>query len=474
MVLPQQTLHRRGRNHRDVNRPFSCGILDCDLSLLLRDVLIADLHVEHSDDGIFADSSFRNVEFELPGLLRKPGQRRFVALHGFRVVFFRRVALRLGSFGHLGGRIVVIEVVIQFLNPVAILFKMLNHRIGRIAYRGKVRLQQLQGLLHEVFVVLAHHAAPVLAACTSVRTFILEKDLVGCIVMAGVAFGLVETVGIQARHVAIVEPSGNLPDPGILPRQAAAVREMLFIDLLLDRRIVFRDLGGDTDRNLLPVELFGEGVDQITEFQPGADVALGFPELPDQALDRMTARFQRPFVGRSLLTGCHVLALEILRNGGILGFGIRQLTDKGRNEFQPRHRCGPIAPFAIDNLKTFLFGPDANRLQNPDLADAVGEFLQGLRTEILAGIVGAADNFVQIQQLNGRSELLVLSLGRERSLRQFLHVGIRIRSRGFRCFGLALLRFLFSFGSLHNIKQFLPCVSRFCGHAIQTDCIVNE
>ena len=376
------------------------------------------------------DSSFRNVEFELPGLLRKPGQRCFVALHGFRIVFFRRVALRLGSFGHFGGRIVVIEVVIQFLNPVAILFKMLNHRIGRIAHRGKdrprVRLQQLQGLLHEVFVVLAHHAAPVLAARATLRTFILEEDLVGRIVVAGVAFGLVEAIGVQAGHVTVVEPPGNLPDPGILPRQAASVREMLLVDLLLDRRIVFRDLGGDTNRNLLPVELLGEGVDQITEFQSGADVGLGFPELPNQALDRMTSRFQRPFVGRSLLAGCHVLALEVLRNGGILGFGIRQLTDKGRNEFQPRHCSGPITPFAIDNLETILFGSDADRLQNPDLADAVGEFLQGLRAEILAGVIGAIDDLVQIQQLNGWNGLLFRSLGIGGSLRRLLHVGIRI------------------------------------------------
>ena len=430
MVLPQQTLHRRGRNHRDVNRPFSCGILDCDLSLLLRDVLIANLHVEHSDDGIFADTALRNVEFELPGLFRKPGQCRFVALHGFRVVFFRRVALRLRGFGHLGGRIVVIEIVIQLLNPIALLFEMFDYRIGRIAHRGKdrprVRLQQLQGLLHEVFVVLAHHAAPVLAARTALRTFLLEENLVGRIMVAGEAFGLVEAIGIQAGHVAVVEPPGNLSDSGILPRQAAAVREMLLVDLLLDRRIVFRNLGGDANRNLLPVELLGKGVDQITEFQSGADVGLGFPELPDQAFDCMTARFQRPFVGCSLLTGCNVLALEVLRNGGILGFGIRQLTDKGRNEFQPRHRCGPITPFAIDNFKTFIFGPDANRLQNPDLADAVGEFLQGLRAEILAGIVGAADDLVQIQQLNGRGGLLFRCLGIGGSLRRFLHVGIRI------------------------------------------------
>ena len=201
---------------------------------------------------------------------------------------------------------------------------------------------------------------------------------------------------------------------------------MLLVDLLLNFRIVFRNLGGDANRNLLPIELLGEGVDQITEFQSGADVGLGFSELPDQALDRMTSRFQRPFVGRSLLAGCHVLPLEVLRNGGILGFGIRQLTDKGRNEFQPRHSCGPIAPFAIDNLKTALFGPDANRLQNPDLADAVCEFLQGLRPEILAGIVGAADNLVQIQQLDGRSRLLFRCPGIGGSLRRFLQVGIRI------------------------------------------------
>ena len=279
--------------------------------------------------------------------------------------------------------------------------------------------------------------------------------------VTGVTFGLVETIGVQACHVAIVEPPGNLLDPGILPRQAASLREMLLVDLLLDRRIVFRNLGGDANRNLLPVELLGEGVNQITEFQSGADVGLGFPELSDQALNRMTSRFQRPFVGRSLLAGCHVLALEVLRNGGILGFGIRQLTDKGRNEFQPRHSCGPIAPFAIDNLETFLFGSDADRLQNSDLADAVGEFLQGLRAKILAGIVGAADNLVQIQQLNSRSRLLFRCFGIGGSLRRFLHVGIRIRSGGFRCFGLTLFRFRFTFGSLHNIKQFLPCVSRF-------------
>ena len=91
VVLPQQTLHRRGGNHCNVHRPFTRGILDRNLQLLLRDILIANLHIEHSDDGIFADTPFRNVKFELPGMFRKSGQRRFVALHGFRIVRFRRV-----------------------------------------------------------------------------------------------------------------------------------------------------------------------------------------------------------------------------------------------------------------------------------------------------------------------------------------------------------------------------------------------
>lgn len=95
-------------------------------------------------------------------------------------------------------------------------------------------------------------------------------------------------------------------------------------------------------------------------------------------------------------------------------------------EISARHCCSPIASFAVDNLETALFGSDADRLQNPDLADAVGEFLQGLRPEILAGVVGAVDDPVQIQQLNGRSGLLFRSLGRGRSLRRLLHVGIRI------------------------------------------------
>ena len=55
VVLTQQTLHRRGGNHRDVNRPFPAASSTATSRALLRNILIADLHVEHSDDGIFAD-----------------------------------------------------------------------------------------------------------------------------------------------------------------------------------------------------------------------------------------------------------------------------------------------------------------------------------------------------------------------------------------------------------------------------------
>ena len=168
--------------------------------------------------------------------------------------------------------IIIIDVVFQLLDMVALLFKGFKDCHGCIPGCGKRRtgivLQQLQRLLYEELLVLADHALPVLAAGAAARTFVPEQHLIGRIVLARKALRLIEVVTFQLGHVALVEPPGDLFDTGVFPRGIAPFGEVLVEDLLLDLRGVFGDLGGDADRNLLLVELRGQSVDQPAQFQP--------------------------------------------------------------------------------------------------------------------------------------------------------------------------------------------------------------
>ena len=70
------------------------------------------------------------------------------------------------------------------------------------------------------------------------------------------------------------------------------------------------------------------------QFQPRADVGFRLAELTHQRLDGMASRLDGLVIGRGLLAGFHVLALQVLRDGRILGLGVRKIPDKGRNVFQ--------------------------------------------------------------------------------------------------------------------------------------------
>ena len=78
----------------------------------------------------------------------------------------------------------------------------------------------------------------------------------------------------------------------------------------------------------------------------------------------MPSRLQGPLVGCGLLARTHVFALQVFRDGGILRLGVRQLPNKGRDEFQTRHCSRPIAALAVDDLEALGLRTHADRLKN--------------------------------------------------------------------------------------------------------------
>ena len=348
---------------------------------------------------------------------------------------------------------------------VALLFECFEHCGRRFAVCGQCRtrivLEEFHGLLYQKLVVLADHALAVLTARATARTFVLEQHLIGRIVLAGKALRLIEVVAFQLGHITLVEPPGDLLDPRRLPRVVTPLGEMIVVDLLLDVGGIFGDLCSDAHRNLLLVEHPGQGIDQLAEFQSRADVGFRLAEFAHEALDRMPPRLQGPLVGCGLLARTHVFALQVLRDGGILGLGVRQLPDKGRDELQARHRSRPIAALAVDDLETLVPRTHADRLQHARLSDALGKFQQRFFAEVFAGIVGRIDDLVQIQQPDIRLGMdCRLSDGngvRSRCLRfgEFRILRLRRNSVGndrHQNCGLAVLfRFRIHFRSLHNM-----------------------
>ena len=491
-VLLFEGFQRRRRHDRDEHLALIVlPLVYRNFPLLVLDFLVAEYDIERAEDGVFAHAAFRDIELQLPRRLREAGHPDFIPLPGLGEILLRHIPLGFRSLGHLGRFVVVIDVVLQFFDMVALLFERVEHLRRGFVRRGERRTgvvrEEFHGFLYQKLVVLAHHALPVLASCAAVRTFVAEQHLVGRVVGARPTFGLVETVGLQLGHIPLVKPPCDLLDTGVFPRGAALVGEVLLVDLLLNVGRIFGDLHSDTHRNLLPVELAGQSVDELAELQTRADVGFALAELTHEALDRVPPRLQGPFVCLGLFARLHVLALEVLRDSRVFGLGVGHLPHEGRDELQIRHRGRPVAALAVDDFEAFALRAYADGLQYPDLTDTLGKLQQRLLPEVLARVVLRVDDFVQVEQSNLRIVTgLRLLCGSGCSCRKSFFRGRRLCLGRYRFCGLAASRRLrfrhggfhrrngrqsvgglaaFSrlrtrFRCLHNIGQFLPCVSR--------------
>ena len=480
-LLLQQPLQRRRRNDGDEDLMLIVlPLVYRHFPLLILDLFVAELDIEVTDDGVLAHAPFRDVELQLLCLFGECRHFGFVLLLSLGELLFRFELFGLRSVGHLRAFIVVINAVFQLFDVIALFLKSFEYCSRRFAVRSQRRtrivFEEFHSLLYQKLVVLADHALAVLTARATARTFVLEQHLIGRVVLAGKALRLIEVVAFQLGHVTLVEPPGDLLDPRRLPRAVTPLGEMIVVDLLLDVGGIFGDLCSDAHRNLLFVEHPGQGVDQFAKFQTRADVGLRLAEFAHEALDRMPPRLQGPLVGGGFLARPHVLALQVLRDGGILGLGVRQITHEGRDEFQARHCSPPIAALAVDDLEALVPRTHADRLENARLFDAFGKFQQRFFAEVLPGIVGRIDDLVQIQQPDIRLGMGCRLFGRTgfcdrihssdiRCLRfGGFHVGtpgcnrvLRLRRNGLgngrrpNCGLTALLRFRICFRSLHNM-----------------------
>ena len=480
-ILLHQPFQRRWRNDGDEDLALiGLSLVYRHFPLLVLDLFVAELDIEVADDGVLTHAPFRDVELQLLRLFGECRHFGFVLLLSLGELLFRLELFGLRSVGHLRAFVVVINAVFQFFDVVALLFERFEHRDGRCTVRRQRRtrvvLEELYGLPYEELVILAEHALAVLATGAAVCTFVLEQYLIGRIVLAGKALRLIEVVALQLGHVTLVETPGDILDPRRLPRVVTPLGEMIVVDLLLDVGGIFGDFRSDAHRDILLIEHLGQSVDQFAQLQTRADVGFRLAELAHEALDRMPSRLQGPLVGGGLLARPHVLALQVLRDGGILGLGVRQIPHQGRNEFQIRHGGSPVATLAVDDLEALVPRTHADRLQYARLSDALGKFQQRIFAEVFAGIVGRIDDLVQIQQPDIRlgmdcrlfdrtgfcdrihsSDIRCLRFGG-------FHVGtpgcnrvLRLRRNGLgngrrpNCGLAALLRFRICFRSLHNM-----------------------
>ena len=442
------------------------AVVQHHLLLLLFDLRIANIHIERSDDGVLAYPALRNQIFQLARQLRKCCEVRFIRGPCGRKRLLVLIRRRIGFLGSVGGLPVIARRIRQHLDMVAVRLQRFGygrrHRAVGGQNRARIILKQRHGTVQEVFLVLADHAGTVLT--TRARAVAVgEKHLIGRIMHTRRAVGLIEMVGRQFGHVAVVQPSGDLFDAGVLPRSVAVLGKVLAVDLLLDRGVVLGDLDGYAHRNLLPVEQVRQLLDQFVELQTGADIRLALAEFADKRFHAVTARLQSPLVGRGLLEGRYIFPLKVLRDRCVFSLGIRHGTDESRDAGQIGKGCRPVTALAVDDLVALVLRSHADRLQNAHLTDALGELLQRPLADIFTRIVRAGDDLIQIETYHRRLCLRRCDVARG-SLRGgcggcFFRNNRRSRGGGgWLLAALPLLRLLLC--GLHDIRQFLPCVSR--------------
>ena len=181
-------------------------------------------------------------------------------------------------------------------------------------------------------------------------------------------------------------------------------------ELLLERavrraeqraRVAHLELRSRTDRWIAGGSARSRSVFEIDgAAAPGArrDLLVGEPEVLDELL-----------VGAGLLERVQLLALEVLdqrllERGVVVG-----LAHERGDRLEPDPPCGAPSALPRDELEAVAGRAHEHRLEQPDLADRVGERAEGLLVELVARLVR-----VRLDRGDRRSPAARAALGRVR------------------------------------------------------------
>ena len=120
------------------------------------------------------------------------------------------------------------------------------------------------------------------------------------------------------------------------------------------------------------------------------------------------ALVDEPLHAEGDLYGVEVLALDVLDEGHGMEVLVVHLADVGRQALQVGALCGPPAALAADDDVLSAVGPfDRDGLDDAQLPDRVGQFVERLLVELRARLRGVGDDVgdVDLGHLAHRLEL---------------------------------------------------------------------
>lgn len=116
----------------------------------------------------------------------------------------------------------------------------------------------------------------------------------------------------------------------------------------------------------------------LTETEPNRRLLLGQSELADEPTDALR-----------LFKAIEVAALQILGQAGDRGFPVGEVGHEAGDAFETCDASRPKATFAADQLKFAADLADGQRLQEPELGNALCEGFKFLPVELAARLIGA-------------------------------------------------------------------------------------
>ena len=400
------------------------------------DTVIEDRDLLAPDHGVFEHRALRYFELDLRAGLFELFHLFLVIVLGELQIVLVVVILRIGRLRHLGLIDIVPQSLVERYDLVAHRFE--PFRDGPVALFGHGQVQagivfeQRQGLIHEEVLVFLQQAGHVPASAAVAA--IGKEHLVQGVVAASAALRLVEVVAVQLGHVFVIKPFGELFGRDAFPRVETVVSEVLFVDLFLNVGIVFSELLGHFERNILMVEHLGHFGDQRGQVDARAHVVLLLAEALADGRDAhslllLTAE------DAALLHGGVVLALQVLNDQTRFGLLVGHLFHFGRNGHLAGQQRSAETALAVDDLiASVLRRAYLDVGLYTVLRDAVGQVAELLLADGAVQVEGTGVDFVERDVHRDRLE-------RNEGAHVFSRGGgcIYVRVLFLRCYGFLIL-----------------------------------